>query len=238
MSAEMKEHRALFGWQDAGTELERLTPPDIFRYGKEKYRRWVGAEPKAGDWALEINHYEASSRCEYDCEQADYGDALRDVGLTLAKTGAAIVAVEATYVDEQGGAVRFLLRGGNWEGVHAGMQECIGCDKKMQKPESGCGFCPPCDEKNKAGWAEWCEKHPAEKCEKCGLLATHDSDRSSFPLNPTDEPGGVYWDSCMRKGCPNFKGKKCADCGCPTYTDGDCTDRECPSRKRKWERAE
>ena len=180
---------------------------------------------------MEINHYQESSRCEYECEQADYGEALRDVGRTLAKTGAAIVAVEATYVDEQGGAVRFLLRGGNWEGVHAGMQECIGCDKKMEKPESGCSFCPPCDEKNKAGWAEWCKKNPAEKCEKCGeKVARVDGDK--YGMNPSHEPGARHWESCMRAHCPHYRGVKCEDCGKPTYSDGECGDYDCEQRKR------
>ena len=49
------------------------------------------------------------------------------MGRVIAKTGAAVVAVAAPNVDYQGGWASFLLRGGDWSGIHAWEGKCAGC---------------------------------------------------------------------------------------------------------------
>ena len=118
-------HRGIFGWQCQEAELHLLRECDIqFWNGKPCGMDWLGAVPQAGDWMLRVEPRMVDLCDEYGIEAANYGNALDDVGRTLAKTGAGVVSLSTGWVDDQGGSIYAILRGGNWEGVHVHEAKC------------------------------------------------------------------------------------------------------------------
>ena len=123
-------HYKLFGWTGKETSVQCLRQWDI-DFNTESLPLGIqGASIQPGDWWLEINSCPQDLHCEYDCESADYTDGFKDLGRTLARTGAVVVAVSAGYSD----SVVFVLRGGNWTGIHVYEHMCDGsghCGKRV-----------------------------------------------------------------------------------------------------------
>ena len=129
-----KCHKTLFGWDGAETEIVRLRQTDISSHiFEKKYSGWRGAAPVPGDWLMEGHCVNVELCGEYGCEAPDFQNAFNDLGRVLAKTGAVVVAVAAPNVDYQGGWASFLLRGGDWSGIHPWEGVCDGCHPCLAK---------------------------------------------------------------------------------------------------------